>query len=299
MSKHHHTLEHDLNTLLDTATNRRTMLRWLTAGGASAISLAACGGSTTTGTSGTTINVGATTGTTSGSTSGTTTGTSSTGNTSSASCSVIPEETAGPYPGDGSNTSSGSIANALLLSGIIRSDIRSSIAGASGVAQGVPLTIKLQLVNTNASCASLTGYAIYLWHCDRDGNYSMYSSGVTGENYLRGVQETDSNGAVSFTTIFPGCYSGRIPHVHFEIYPSLSKASSAANKVKTSQFTFPMTTLSEVYQSTGYSTSVRNLAQISYASDNVFSDGTSLQMASMTGNATLGYTATLTVAISA
>lgn len=287
MSKHLPQLETDLNTLLRTASSRRQMLRWLGAGGA--VSLLGCGG----GSDATTTMASTTTTSTS-----TTTGSSSTTVTSS-SCSVIPEETAGPYPGDGSNSNGSGIANALLLSGIVRSDIRSSIAGASGVAAGVPLTIKLQLVNTQSSCASLAGYAIYLWHCDRDGNYSMYSSGVTAENYLRGVQVTDSSGNVSFTSIFPGCYSGRIPHVHFEIYPSLAKVSSANNKVKTSQFTFPMATLNEAYQATGYSTSVRNLAQITYATDNVFSDGTSLQMVSVTGNATLGYVVTLTVGIAA
>ncbi|MBC3918376.1 intradiol ring-cleavage dioxygenase [Undibacterium sp. CY18W] len=292
-------LETDLNNLLQMAANRRQMLRWLSAG--SAMSLLACGGgsstatgSTTTSTTGTTTSTGTTTGTTTGTSTGTTTGTT----TAIGSCTVIPEETAGPYPGDGSNSNGTSIANALLLSGIVRSDIRSSIAGASAVAAGVPLTIKLQLVNTKTSCASLAGYAIYLWHCDRDGNYSMYSSGITNENYLRGVQETDSSGNVSFTTIFPGCYSGRIPHVHFEVYPSLSKISSANNKVKTSQFTFPMATLNEAYQATGYTTSVRNLSQITYATDNVFSDGTSLQMVSVTGSATLGYVVTLSVAIS-
>ncbi|MFZ6872251.1 intradiol ring-cleavage dioxygenase [Undibacterium sp. Di27W] len=288
MDKHTNQLETDLHTLMQAAASRRQMLRWMSVGGAA--TLLGCGGgsdaSTATSTSsstGTNTNTGTTTGTTS---------------TSPASCSIIPEETAGPYPGDGTNSNGISIANALALSGIVRSDIRSSIAGASGVAAGVPLTIKLQLVNTRSSCASLAGYAIYLWHCDRDGNYSMYSSGVTAENYLRGVQETDSSGNVSFTTIFPGCYAGRIPHVHFEVYPSSSKISSANNKLKTSQFTFPMATLNEAYQATGYSNSVRNLSQITYATDNVFSDGTSLQMVNVTGNATLGYVVTLTVGIS-
>ncbi|MFZ6746093.1 intradiol ring-cleavage dioxygenase [Undibacterium sp. JH2W] len=286
MDKHTNQLETDLHTLMQAAASRRQMLRWMSVGGAA--SLLGCGGGSDASTtaSGTT-----TTGST-GTTSGTTTG------SSTASCSIIPEETAGPYPGDGTNSNGISIANALALSGIVRSDIRSSIAGASGVAAGVPLTIKLQLVNTKGSCASLAGYAIYLWHCDRDGNYSMYSSGVTAENYLRGVQETDSNGNVSFTTIFPGCYAGRIPHVHFEVYPGSSKISNANNKLKTSQFTFPMATLNEAYQATGYSNSVRNLSQITYATDNVFSDGTSLQMVSVTGNATLGYVVTLTVGIS-
>ncbi len=289
MDQHTNQLEADLQTLMQTASSRRQMLRWISAGGAA--TLLGCGGGSDASTSTATSS---TTGTTTGST--TTTGTT-TGSTAS-SCSIIPEETAGPYPGDGSNSNGTSIANALALSGIVRSDIRSSIAGASGVAAGVPLTIKLQLVNTKSSCASLAGYAIYLWHCDRDGNYSMYSSGVTAENYLRGVQETDSGGNVSFTTIFPGCYSGRIPHVHFEVYPSVARISSANNKVKTSQFTFPMATLNEAYQATGYSTSVRNLSQITYATDNVFSDGTSLQMVSVTGSATLGYVVTLTVGIS-
>ncbi|PXX42133.1 intradiol ring-cleavage dioxygenase [Undibacterium pigrum] len=294
MHNHGKQLETDLNTLLQAAASRRQMLRWLSAGGA--VTLLGCGG----GSDASTATSSSTTATTStGTSTGTGTTTSSGTSTGSTSCSIIPEETAGPYPGDGSNSNGTGIANALALSGIVRSDIRSSIAGASGVAAGIPLTIKLQLLNTKSSCASLAGYAIYLWHCDRDGNYSMYSAGVTAENYLRGVQETDSNGNVSFTTIFPGCYDGRMPHVHFEIYPSLTKVSSANNKVKTSQFTFPMATLNEAYQATGYTSSVRNLARITYATDNVFSDGTSLQMVSVTGNATMGYVVTLTVGISA
>jgi protocatechuate 3,4-dioxygenase beta subunit len=125
----------------------------------------------------------------------------------------------------------------------------------------------------------------------------MYSSGVTGENYLRGVQEADANGVVTFTTIFPGCYAGRMPHVHFEVYPSVAKATSAANRIKTSQFTFPMAALNEAYAVSGYEASVRNLAGISYATDNVFNDGTSLQMVSITGSPAAGYVATLSVGV--
>jgi protocatechuate 3,4-dioxygenase beta subunit len=290
MHAHDHGLAHDLETLLKRTTDRRQMLKWLALGGAASLPLIGCGGGTSDASASASTSTGSTSGTSSGTTSG----------TSSASCSVIPEETSGPYPGDGSNSNASGIANVLAQSGIVRSDIRSSF-GASGsdVAQGVPLTITLSLVNTNASCGTLAGYAIYLWHCTRDGLYSMYSAGVTGENFLRGVQEPDSNGHVTFTTIFPGCYSGRMPHVHFEVYPSLAKATAAGNKVKTSQFTFPMATLNEAYTATGYSASVSNLAQISYATDNVFSDGTSLQMATISGNATTGYTATLQVAIAA
>ena len=95
--------------------------------------------------------------------------------------------------------------------------------------------------------ASLAGHAVYLWHCTRDGNYSLYSSSVLDENYLRGVQVSDSNGQVTFTTIFPGCYSGRWPHMHFEIYSSLATATSGNNDVKTSQLALPAAACNQVY----------------------------------------------------
>lgn len=209
-------------------------------------------------------------------------------------CATIPEETAGPYPGDGSNGK-----NALNQTGVVRSDIRSSFNGASAVAGGVPLTIELKIVDTTASCAALTGYAVYLWHCDKDGNYSMYSAAVSSENYLRGVQETGSDGTVTFQTIFPGCYDGRMPHVHFEVYPSVAVATSASAKVKTSQLGFPDAPCDEVYATSAYASSKTNYARVSFATDNVFADGTSLQIATVTGDATSGYVATLQVGIAA
>ncbi|RYF03764.1 MAG: intradiol ring-cleavage dioxygenase, partial [Oxalobacteraceae bacterium] len=186
----------------------------------------------------------------------------------------------------------------LTLSGIVRSDIRTSVSPGSATAAGIPTTLKLQIVNVGNSCANAAGATVYLWHCDRDGNYSMYATGLTKENYLRGVQEADSNGIVTFTTIFPGCYAGRMPHIHFEVYPSLAKATSAANRVKTSQFTFPMATLNEAYSTTAYASSSRNLSSISYATDNVFSDGTTLQIASVSGDPVNGYVVTLTIGVS-
>ncbi|MFT3710070.1 MAG: intradiol ring-cleavage dioxygenase [Archangium sp.] len=208
------------------------------------------------------------------------------------SCSVIPEETAGPYPGDGSNG-----VNALSLSGIVRSSIASSFGSMSGVAAGIPLTITLTLVGTNVSCVPLEGYAIYAWHCDRDGNYSLYT--VANQNYLRGVQETDANGQVKFTTIFPGCYSGRWPHVHFEVYPNLASATVSTKKIKTSQLALPSAACNSVYATSGYESSVSNFAKITLASDNVFSDGTTLQVPTVTGDAVSGFNAALTVGIAA
>ena len=295
--RHGHSLEEDLRTMLNAATGRRQSLRWLLAGAATLPMLGCGGGSSdttaSTDSAGTTTGSTGTTGTTTTTTTTTTTPTTST----TASCSVIPEETGGPYPGDGTNSNGSGIVNVLTQSGVVRSDIRSSFNGMTGTAAGVPLTIRLHIVNASNGCAAAGNFAVYLWHCDRDGNYSLYSSGVTNQNYLRGVQEADANGDIVFTTIFPGCYSGRMPHVHFEVYPSLAKATSASNRIKTSQFTFPMATLNEAYATTAYSASSKNLATMSYATDNVFGDGYALQMATVTGNATDGYVATLTVAV--
>lgn len=126
----------------------------------------------------------------------------------------------------------------------------------------------------------------------------MYSSGITGENYLRGVQVADANGEVRFTTIFPGCYSGRWPHIHFEVFPSLDLATSGNYDVKTSQLALPQDTCTSVYATSGYSASTRNLSRITLATDNVFrDDGAALQMATITGSVSEGFVATLTVGV--
>jgi protocatechuate 3,4-dioxygenase beta subunit len=206
----------------------------------------------------------------------------------------IPEETAGPYPGDGSNG-----PNVLTESGVVRSDITASFGDASGVAEGVPVTVKLKVYDLNGDEATpLAGAAIYLWHCDREGNYSMYSDAVADQNYLRGVQEAADDGTLEFTTIFPGCYAGRWPHMHFEVYQSLDAATGASNKLRTSQLALPQDVCETVYGSAeGYEESVTNLAQVSLDSDGIFSDGHSLQMARVSGSVEEGYVASLSVPV--
>ena len=273
---HAASLPRDLDTLLRQAPRRRDVLRLL--GAASLFPLLGCGAGAealgSTGTDG-----------------GTPSSSSSDGGTAGGSCAGIPEETAGPYPGDGSNG-----PNALALSGIVRSDIRASLGGSSAVASGVPLTITLTLVDPESGCAPLVGAAVYLWHCDALGRYSLYSTRVTDQSWLRGVQATDASGQVRFTTIFPGCYSGRWPHAHFETYPSLAAATSSANKRVTSQLAFPQASCAEVYATSGYTGSATNLVAVSLATDNVFSDGATLETPTVTGSVNAGYEAALTVA---
>jgi protocatechuate 3,4-dioxygenase beta subunit len=165
------------------------------------------------------------------------------------------------------------------------------------VAAGVPLTVKLKVIDVSDDGKALAGAAVYVWHCTQDGNYSMYSDSVADENFLRGVQEADSDGNVTFTSIFPGAYSGRWPHIHFEIYPSLAKATAASTKLRTTQLALPEDACQTVYATKGYEASVGNLAQSSLDTDMVFSDGYSLQLAKVSGSVADGYTATLTVPV--
>ena len=182
-------------------------------------------------------------------------------------------------------------------SGIVRSDIRSSFGSSTTTAEGVPLEIK-RTVRDAASGDVLEGAGVYLGHCDRDGNYSLYSEAAAGENYLRGAQEVDAAGTASFTSIFPACYSGRWPHVHFEVYGSLSDATSSGPIVRTSQIALPKEACEAVYGTPGYEQSVANLSRVSLAGDMVFGDDGGIhQLATMSGDALEGYTAALTIGV--
>jgi protocatechuate 3,4-dioxygenase beta subunit len=209
----------------------------------------------------------------------------------------IPEETAGPYPGDGTNG-----PNVLTQSGIVRSDIRRSVGSGSATADGVPLTIELTIVDADTGEPYLpppehAGAAVYLWHCDRIGRYSMYSSGLGSENYLRGVQVADSNGVLRFTSIFPGAYDGRWPHIHFHVFDSQAQATNGRNARVTSQLALPESVCDQVYATSGYESSARNLSRSSLASDMVFRDGSDLQLATLTGSTSAGYVARLVVGV--
>ena len=229
-------------------------------------------------------------GSSSSSTSTTSGATTTTTGTTVSTCSAIPQETGGPYPGDGTNG-----PNVLAESGVVRKDITTSFDGYRGTAEGVPYTISFTVVDIDNGCTPMTGAAVYVWHCDREGQYSMYTA--SDANYLRGVQQVDANGVASFTSIFPACYSGRWPHVHFEVYPTVDDATSGKNKLATSQFALPKDVCETVYATSGYEQSVSNLSRVSLASDNVFSDGVSLQTPSMTGNASSGYVSSLVVGV--
>ncbi|WP_029262861.1 MULTISPECIES: dioxygenase family protein [unclassified Microbacterium] len=214
------------------------------------------------------------------------------GDAGSASVTEIPDETAGPYPGDGSNG-----PDVLEDSGIVRQDISSSIDGAA-TADGVPLVFELQILDLANGGVPFAGVAVYAWHCTAQGEYSMYSSGLEDVTYLRGVQVADADGTVSFTSVFPGCYSGRWPHIHFEIYPDVASITDSTTAIATSQLALPQDACAAVYAEAAYDGSARNLSQITLASDNVFGDDSgALQVATVSGSVSAGYAASLLVGV--
>ena len=200
-------------------------------------------------------------------------GTSST----TGSCVVAAEETAGPYP-----DRLGMISNQAFL----RQDITEGKSG-------LPLTLTLTIVNIRQSCAAVSNASVEIWQCDAAGHYSEYAQqgyDGTGQTFLRGVQVTNSAGVATFRTICPGWYMGRATHIHVQVFVN-------GAVVKTTQVAFPENVTAGVYRTGVYA--AKGQSTTSNASDNVFSDGTQTEMATLAGDTASGYTATLAVGVSA
>lgn len=190
-------------------------------------------------------------------------------------CTVIPPETEGPFPLDLSTTTY-----------YFRSDVQEDRTGA-------PLTVKLKILGED-NCTAMQNVRVNIWHCDKDGVYSGYATpqnpgGVADTKWLRGYQMTDANGEVTFNTIFPGWYSGRICHIHFKV-----TMSSTASRV--SQLTFDIPAKNAIYAALP-ALYTKGADPMTIASDNIFSDGVDYQLAMLTGNATDGYSCYLEVTV--
>ncbi len=196
-------------------------------------------------------------------------------------CVLIPQETEGPYSLDLSGTAA-----------IFRQDITEGRTG-------IPLDLTLTVVNINDNCKPVSNARFDIWHCDKDGVYSGYSqpgANTVGQTFMRGIQMTDASGQVKFHTIYPGWYSGRITHIHFQVFMgSVLKA--------TSQMAFPDSLNTEVYNTPLYAGHGQNRSVPNNAADMVFSSPAgSLQyeMLAIAPNAgTGGYDGSLTIGLAA
>ncbi|MDQ0762181.1 intradiol ring-cleavage dioxygenase [Streptomyces canus] len=98
---------------------------------------------------------------------------------------------------------------------------------------GVPLTLRLTVVDATDGCTPVKGAAVEIWHCDAWGYYSGYTTANPGgsapaesedgstandNTYLRGYQIANANGVVKFETIFPGWYIPRTCHIHVKVH---------------------------------------------------------------------------------
>jgi protocatechuate 3,4-dioxygenase beta subunit len=197
----------------------------------------------------------------------TTTTTTGSATSTGAACAVTPNETVGPYPS---------------LIDLFRSDIREGKSGTQ-------LNLAITVVNTATSCAPLAGVNVEIWQCDATGNYSQYGS-ERAQTYLRGIQTTDDNGQVRFTTVYPGWYQGRATHIHVEV-------TRNGQSLKVTQIAFPESVNNEVYGSGVYAS--RGSNPTTNTRDGIFADSINSEMASVAGNPSSGYTATFTIGLTA
>lgn len=142
-----------------------------------------------------------------------------------------------PFPHDRVLQPGPGLARLWADAGLIRSDITTGFNNVSGAAQGVPMDLHLSFHDTQHPGHALAGRAIYVWHADAAGQYSVFN--LPHRNYLRGIGITDGQGRVRFRTIYPGTYRGRPPHIHFEVYRNLDALRCGAARQFRSSMLFP------------------------------------------------------------
>jgi protocatechuate 3,4-dioxygenase beta subunit len=189
------------------------------------------------------------------------------------SCVLTPAKTEGPY---------------FVDEKLERSDIRVDPEDGS-VQAGVPLALKLVVLDQDNGCAPVEGAQVDVWHANHSGVYSdEAANGTTGHKYLRGYQITDADGAVSFTTVYPGWYSGRAVHIHFKVRTSGYEF--------TSQLFFDPELTAQVMSEDAYA--ARGEPDTTNATDNVYgSDGAKL-IVPLSADGAGGYTGTYTIGLS-
>jgi protocatechuate 3,4-dioxygenase beta subunit len=160
-----------------------------------------------------------------------------------------------------------------------RSDLTSETRR-PGVVDGMPLRLMLTVLAVRGSaCEPLAGAQVDLWQADASGLYSDEAALHTrGEHFLRGYQMTDAGGTVAFTTIFPGWYPGRAPHVHVKV--RARSADGGVTQAFTSQLYFAPAISNAVFAQGVYA--ARGSIDTTNARDQLFDQRMIVPLRSMT-----------------
>ena len=223
-------------------------------------------------------------------------------------------------------TSAGAVALAVEMTqgpyyldlNLVRPDIREDRVG-------VPLALDLTVVDPTG--APVKDAVVDIWHCDANGVYSGFVSASTTSNggagggggqggtppsggpgaggrggagnpgaatksddstFLRGSQLADAAGKVSFTTIYPGWYTGRAVHIHVLVH--------VGGKVThIGQFFFDDALTDKVYAASA-PYSARPARDLRNAADGIFQGGGAASVLPATASGD-GYRAALTMAV--
>jgi protocatechuate 3,4-dioxygenase beta subunit len=170
-----------------------------------------------------------------------------------------------------------------------RSDVRAGQAG-------VPLTLKIAVLDAQKACAPVAGAHVDIWHANAAGVYSDVGS-ARGETFLRGYQVSDADGLVAFKTVWPGWYQGRTIHIHVRVRTYDAGGAVATNY--TTQIFFAESDNTAVLTGAApYNTRSPQLDPTRNANDNILGSNTATNVLDASGSPSAGYSGTFTIMLS-
>ena len=227
-------------------------------------------------------------------------------NAGAATAALTPSMTEGPYWID-----------ELLRRSDVRANTSSATRNAGAAQDGVPLALKINVLDADNGSKALNGAHVDIWHANAYGLYSdegsqqvgggTTASNTKGQNFLRGYQVTGVDaglasspvdGQVAFKTIWPGWYSGRAIHIHVRVRTYDAGGNVATNY--TTQIFFTDSANNAVLSGAApYNTRTPTADPTTDENDNVLtSSATATNVVSVSGSLSNGYDATFNIYLS-
>lgn len=102
---------------------------------------------------------------------------------------------------------------------------------------GIPVRLGLRVLGPD--CRPIENARVEIWHTRNSGIYSKGpidfctegDADAAANGYFRGGQMTNSSGIVYFNTCYPGWYSIRTVHIHFQVFPSNGSSASLISQL--------------------------------------------------------------------